>query len=274
MVSNDNTKLLKKNLADHFLACAKLGRYLTIENDVRFFITDDFIKNSILHEAAAMAAIYSKDNLVAEAALMPLGGTLSTMDGNGREKYERLFELIKNETLSDPVRARAKNIIDSRFDFNEIRDLGAQLGRRISPARNRYRNFLNIIKKLIENDIKSKPFIDEFRNFTDNVAGKLDFGIYSFCLDNIFKNIKISKDIKKLLLIELLSFPNLIRRELLSNLLSQPNQEAELVEFTNKTLNQQLSPESVMEIIILKDIKMRRLSMDVINGLARKTITL
>jgi hypothetical protein len=90
----------------------------------------------------------------------------------------------------------------------------------------------------------------------------------------MFKNIKISGDIKKLLLIELLSFPDLIRRELLSNLLSQPNQETELVEFTNKTLNQQLSPESVMEIIILKDIKMRRLSMDVINGLARTKIIL
>ena len=274
MANTDNTIESKKDLADHFLACAKLDRYLTIETDVRFFITDDFINNSILHDAAAMAAIYSKDNLVAEAALMPLGGTLSTMNGIGREKYERLFELIKNETLSVPVRARAKNIIDSRFNFNEIRDLGAQLGSRISPARDRYKNFLSIVKKLMDNNITSKPFIEEFRNFTDNVAGKLDFGIYSFCLDNMFKNIKISEDIKKLLLIELLSFPNLIRRELVSNLLSQPNQKAELIEFTNMTLNQQLSPESVVEIILLKDIKMRRLSMDAINSLARANTAL
>jgi hypothetical protein len=90
----------------------------------------------------------------------------------------------------------------------------------------------------------------------------------------MFKNIKISEDIKKLLLIELLSFPNLIRRELLSNLLSQPNQKAELIEFTNMTLNQQLSPESVVEIILLKDIKMRRLSMDAINSLARANTAL
>lgn len=274
MSVKESNSMSKKNLADHFLACAKLDRYLTIETDVRFFITDDFINNSILHEAAAMAAIYSKDNLVAEAALMPLGGKLSTISGNGREKYERLFELIRNETLSDPVRARAENIIDSRFDSNEIRDLGAQLGSRISPARDRYKNFLSIVKKLMENNITSKPFIEEFRNFTDNVAGKLDFGIYSFCLDNMFKNIKISEDIKKLLLMELLSFPNLIRRELLSNLLSQPNQEAEFIEFTNMTLNQQLSPESVVEIIILKDIKMRHLSMDAINSLARENTTL
>jgi len=274
MSVKESNSMSKKNLADHFLACAKLDRYLTIETDVRFFITDDFINNSILHEAAAMAAIYSKDNLVAEAALMPLGGKLSTISGNGREKYERLFELIRNETLSDPVRARAENIIDSRFDSNEIRDLGAQLGSRISPARDRYKNFLSIVKKLMENNITSKPFIEEFRNFTDNVAGKLDFGIYSFCLDNMFKNIKISEDIKKLLLMELLSFPNLIRRELLSNLLSQPNQEAEFIEFTNMTLNLQLSPESVVEIIILKDIKMRRLSMDAINSLARENTTL
>ena len=274
MSVKESNSMSKKNLADHFLACAKLDRYLTIETDVRFFITDDFINNSILHEAAAMAAIYSKDNLVAEAALMPLGGKLSTISGNGREKYERLFELIRNETLSDPVRALAENIIDSRFDSNEIRDLGAQLGSRISPARDRYKNFLSIVKKLMENNITSKPFIEEFRNFTDNVAGKLDFGIYSFCLDNMFKNIKISEDIKKLLLMELLSFPNLIRRELLSNLLSQPNQEAEFIEFTNMTLNLQLSPESVVEIIILKDIKMRRLSMDAINSLARENTTL
>tara|TARA_B100001094_G_C18135197_1_gene774649 strand:- start:417 stop:1241 length:825 start_codon:yes stop_codon:yes gene_type:complete len=274
MSVKESNSMSKKNLADHFLDCAKLGRFLTIETDIRFFITDDFINNSILHEAAAMAAIYSKDNLVAEAALMPLGGKLSTISGNGREKYERLFELIRNETLSDPVRARAKNIIDSRFDSNEIRDLGAQLGSRISPARDRYKNFLSIVKKLMENNITSKPFIEEFRNFTDNVAGKLDFGIYSFCLDNMFKNIKISEDIKKLLLIELLSFPNLIRRELLSNLLSQPNQKAELIEFTNMTLNQQLSPESVVEIILLKDIKMRRLSMDAINSLARANTAL
>ena len=31
------------DLADHFIACAKLGRYLTVASDTRFFITDDFL---------------------------------------------------------------------------------------------------------------------------------------------------------------------------------------------------------------------------------------
>jgi hypothetical protein len=30
------------DLADHFLACSKLGRYLTLFDESRFVITDDF----------------------------------------------------------------------------------------------------------------------------------------------------------------------------------------------------------------------------------------
>ena len=36
------------NLADHFLNCAKLGRYLTVESGSRFIITDDFRGDSVL----------------------------------------------------------------------------------------------------------------------------------------------------------------------------------------------------------------------------------
>ena len=44
------------DLADHFLACAKLGRYLTVATGSRFLITDDLRGGNILHEAAAVAA--------------------------------------------------------------------------------------------------------------------------------------------------------------------------------------------------------------------------
>jgi len=69
------------DLADHFFACAKLGRYLTVTSGTRFIITDDFQDKSVNHEAAAVAAIYSKDNLIAEAALMPLSGRISHLSG-------------------------------------------------------------------------------------------------------------------------------------------------------------------------------------------------
>ena len=88
------------DLADHFLACAKLGRYLTVASGNRFVITDDFRDVNLIHEAAAVAAIYSKDFLVAQAALMPLSGSIATMQSSVRDKYERLFHLIEEQTLS------------------------------------------------------------------------------------------------------------------------------------------------------------------------------
>ena len=89
------------DLADHFLACAKLGRYLTVASGTRFVISDDFQDRSVIHEAAAVAAIYSKDNLVAEAALLPLSSKISSLSGSDRENYERLFHLIEQQTLSE-----------------------------------------------------------------------------------------------------------------------------------------------------------------------------
>ena len=50
--------------------------------------------------------------------------------------------------------------------------------------------------------LTAKPFIEEFREFTQDVAGKLDFGIYSFCLDSLFKSLQIPSAVKELLVME------------------------------------------------------------------------
>ena len=109
------------NLADHFLNCAKLGRYLTVESGSRFIITDDFRGDSVLSEAAAMAAIYSKDQLVAEAALLPLSQSIPIMSIESRDKYERLFHLIEEQTLDASIKDVAGSLIRSRFRAAEIR---------------------------------------------------------------------------------------------------------------------------------------------------------
>jgi hypothetical protein len=259
------------DLADHFLACVKLGRYLTVASDTRFFITDDFQDKNIIHEATAIAAIYSKDNLVAEAALMPLSGRVTKLKGYNREKYERLFHLIEQQALSDDVRQTAKSLIEARFRDSEIRDIESQLGGKISPARARYRLFLGMIKQLIDKKLTAKPFIEEFREFTQDVAGKLDFGIYSFCLDSLFKSLQIPSAVKELLVMEILGFSPLIRRELISNVLSYSGLALDLLQFVNSILERQLDPEVVVEIGLLKDLKLRRFSMEAINDLANQS---
>jgi hypothetical protein len=259
------------DLADHFVACTKLGRYLTVASDTRFFITDDFQDKNIIHEAAAIAAIYSKDNLVAEAALMPLSGRVNILKGGAREKYERLFHLIEQQALSGDVRQTARSLIEGRFRDSEIRDIELQLGGKISPARTRYRLFLGLIKKLIDKDLTAKPFIEEFREFTQDVAGKLDFGIYSFCLDSLFRSLQIPNTVKKLLITEILVFPSLIRRELISNVLSYPSLTSDLRKFVGTIMDQHLDPGVVIEIGLLKDLKLRRFSMESINDLAKQS---
>ena len=44
------------DLADHFLWCSKLGRYLTVSDGSRFVITDDFRDAPVQPEAAAVAS--------------------------------------------------------------------------------------------------------------------------------------------------------------------------------------------------------------------------
>jgi hypothetical protein len=179
--------------------------------------------------------------------------------------------LIEQQALSDDVRQTAKSLIEARFRDSEIRDIESQLGGKISPARARYRLFLGMIKQLIDKKLTAKPFIEEFREFTQDVAGKLDFGIYSFCLDSLFKSLQIPSAVKELLVMEILGFSPLIRRELISNVLSYSGLALDLLQFVNSILERQLDPEVVVEIGLLKDLKLRRFSMEAINDLANQS---
>jgi len=258
------------DLADHFLGCAKLGRYLTVADNSRFIITDDFRTTPIISAASTMAAIYSKDYLVAQAALLPLSETAQRMSPRKRDRFERLFALIEEQALSDDVRDSAQAIRAAHFRAAEIRELEAELGNRLSPARLRYRQFLDIVKKLMDRKITAGPFLDEFRGFTQDVAGQLDFGIYSFCLDRLFGSVRVPLKVKKLLILELLKYPALIRRELLTNILVYPGQVDELVEFIRYMVTNELGQGAIIEIELLEAFKMRRLSMsDIESSLAR-----
>ncbi len=255
------------NLADHFLTCAKLGRYLTVASGSRFIITDDLREKNFMPDAAAMAAIYSRDGLVAEAALLPLSQTIPIMDVAQRDKYERLFHLIGEQTLAGDVRNAAQSLIASRFRAAEIRDLEAELGNKLNPARLRYRDFLVVVRKLMVREISERSFMDEFKGFTQEVAGRLDFGIYSFCIDSIYSSQKIPITVKKMLALEFLNFPPLIRRELISNILAEPGQTGNMADFVSAMIDRYLALETVIEIKLLKDLKLHKFSMEEISAL-------
>ena len=252
----------KGDLAEHFLMCSKLGRYLTVSDGSRFVITDDFRDAPVQPEAAAMASIFSKDLLVAQAALLPLGGAVHKMSALKREKYERLFQLIEDQALSDVVRNSAAGVLRAGFRNAEIRALEAELGDKLSPARTRYREFLEVVKQLMERNITAGPFLDEFRDFTQTVAGKLDFGIYSFCLDRMFGSPRITMKVKKLLILDILQFPTIIRRELLTNVLALRGQFRVLSEFAKYMVATELGKSAAIEIELLEAFKLKRLSMD------------
>ena len=250
------------DLADHFLMCSKLGRYLTVSDGSRFVITDDFRDAPVQHEAAAVAAIYSKDLLVAQAALLPLGTPVHKMSVRRRDKYERLFHLIEEQALSDVVRRSARDVLRAGFRSAEIRALEAELGETLSPARVRYRSFLEVVKQLMDRKVTAGPFLEEFRHFTQEVAGKLDFGIYSFCLDRMFGSVRIPMKVKKLLVLEILRFPPIVRRELLTNVLAYRGQVRELIEFVKYMVATELGNNAAIEIELLEAFKLQRLSME------------
>ena len=107
------------------------------------------------------------------------------MDHDHRDKYEQLFNLIVEQSLS--MTCGAPRI--DRFPLPGGRDpcIGIRIGRQLSPARIRYRQFLTVVKQLMDRNISERAFIDEFKGWQD-VAGRLDFGIYGFCLDSLFRN--------------------------------------------------------------------------------------
>ena len=259
-----------QDLADHFLGCARLGRYLTVHDGSRFVITDDFREHDMGNAAAAaMASIYSKDPLVAQAALLPLGRR-GGIEAKKRQQYERLFQLIELQALDPIITKAAHHILQSDFREAEILAIEADLGDKLSPARLRYRAFLGVVRQLLENRVSAPAFLDEFREFTRAVAGKLDFGIYSFCLDRIFGNPRIPMKIKKLLAVEVVKFPPLIRRELVTNVFVYPGQAQELISFLRGLIMAELEPSSVVEIELLETFKQNRLSMQDIEATLRQ----
>ena len=181
--------------------------------------------------------------------------------------------LIEEQALSDVVRNSAADVLRAGFRNAEIRALEAELGDKLSPARTRYRAFLEVVKQLMECNITAGPFLDEFRDFTKIVAGKLDFGIYSFCLDRMFGSPRITMKVKKLLVLEILQFPPIIRRELLTNILALRGQARELTEFVKYMVATELGKNAAIEIELLEAFKLRRLSMeDIETSLNARTV--
>ena len=77
--------------------------------------------------------------------------------------------------------------------------------------------------------------------------------------------------VKKLLAVELVKFPPLIRRELVTNLLAYPGQAAELVSFVRGLVMAELEPSVVVEIELLETFKRNRLTMqDIEAGLRQR----
>lgn len=261
----------KPDLADHFVACSKVGRYLTVFDESRFIITDDFRDSKVIDRtAASIASIFSRDPLVAEAALLPLGKAAAD-PAHDRHVYEELFTLIERQTLAPAVKESAESMLQADFREARIREIEATLRGKIDPARERYRSFLGIIRKLTEQNITPSLFRDEFLEFTYDVAGRLDFGIYSYCLDRIFGNQLIAMKAKGYLVSELLGFPPTIRRELLTNLLTAPGAEKRLTDFVRDAIEQKLDRVASTEIGLLAALKSSEMSIDEINQMVAET---
>lgn len=246
------------SLADHFATCSKLGRYLTMIDSGRFVISDDFSATRMPRDAVALASICSKDEVVARAALLPLGRLAS--DPKRRGAFEELFTLIEAQALSPRVRAEADALLEAGFREARIRELEAHLHDELNPARTRYRAFLETVAQLLAGKISHGFFLDEFMDFTNAVAGRLDFGIYSFCIDRIFSASAIPMEIKKSLVVEMMQFPPMIRRELLSNALMNAAAGAEFPAFVRHAMALHLAKERVLEVELLEAVKTKRLS--------------
>jgi len=244
------------DLAAHFMECGSLNTNLSLAPGERLVITDDLLNGSINDFAAmSMAAIVARDSQVARAAIIPLSVAASRVKAGDRHKYERLFQLIEETAFDDSVRESAEHLIAANFRETQIRELAQELGGTVGPARSRYRAFLDVIKLLIDKKISEPSFLDEFLDFTRAVAGKLDFGIYSMCVDRLFVSGNIPLMVKVSLFKEVLKYPPLIRRELITNLLSSPTAEPELVRFAQGELGGGMSRDQVTEIFLFATLK-------------------
>ena len=212
------------------MECGALNTNLSLAPGERLVITDDLLNGTIGDLAAmSMAAIVARDSQVARAAIIPLSVAASKVKARDRHKYEHLFRLFEETAFDDSVRESAEALLVANFRESQIRELAQELGGTIGPARLRYQAFLDIIKLLIDKKISESGFLDEFLEFTRAVAGKLDFGIYALCVDRMFVSEFIPLVVKGSLFEEILKYPPLVRKELITNLLSSPKAPRELV---------------------------------------------
>ena len=245
------------DLATHFMECGALGTNLTFSNGSRLLITDDLVKGRILDQSAfGMAAVVARDGMVGQTALLPLGMLAARADSKRREKIERLLALIEETAFDTKVRSAAQSLANARFLEAEVRTLGHELGAIIQPARKRYKQFLDIVRALMEKRISHPLFVDEFNEFTRAVAGKLDFGVYSLCLDRLFANSLIPVDIKVDLLDQIFRFPPLVRKELLTNLMASAKAPPELIQYADSRLASYLTHNQVTEVMLFTTLKL------------------
>ena len=169
------------NLANHFLECCKLNRYLTVVDGHRFVITEDFARNiAIPPDAAAMAAIYSRDKLVAQAAILPLGQLAKKLKKKrDRDSYERLFSLIEEQALDERVRDSAHTLLEKGFREAEIKSIEAELNDQLSPARARYRDFLDHVRRMMDGGMTPAAFVEEFKAFIKANEGAIVSRLYA-----------------------------------------------------------------------------------------------
>lgn len=244
------------DLATHFMECGALNTNLSLAPGERLIITDDLLNGTVGDVAAlSMAAIVARDSQVARAAMLPLSVVASKVAAHHRPKYQQLFALIEETAFDETVRESAEAMIAANFREAQIRELAQELGGTIGPARTRYRAFLDIIKLLIAKKISEPSFLDEFLDFTRSVAGKLDFGIYSMCVDRLFVSVNIPLLVKVSLVKEVLKYPPLIRKELLTNLLASSLAPMELIRFAQGELAGGMDRNQIMEIVLFTTLK-------------------
>ncbi|CAA7613237.1 conserved hypothetical protein [Magnetospirillum sp. UT-4] len=246
-----------RDLASHFMECGALNTNLSLAPGERLVITDDLLDGTVGDMAAmSMAAIVARDAMVARAAILPLGIAASKVKNKDRAKYERLFALIEETAFDSGARESAEALIHASFRENQIKELAAELGGTVGPARQRYRAFLEVVKLLAERKISEPLFLEEFLDFTRAVAGKLDFGIYALCIDRMFVSERIPVMVKVSLLREICKYPPLVRKELITNLLSSPKVEPELIRFARQEVAGMLTRDQLTEIFLFTTLKL------------------
>lgn len=248
-------------LAEHFVQCSHLGRFLTTADDSRFLITDDFLTSKFKEpDAAAIAAIVSRDSLVAQSALAPLGLAASRLSARFKPRFEKLFDFIGRTAPDATVRGLAREVLDTGMEAKGVDIVKAEIDSRLAPARAEFKKFLGLISFLADGRMTPGMFRQEFQQFTETVAGRIEFGVYAHYLDTFFASPKVSARAKGLIAVELIGFPRLIRRELITNLLVNDRAPMDVRSLTETMVNQQLDVKTAKDIALLRTLKNARTS--------------